>query len=243
MPPKNKTKPSVSSTRLSRRDEIRAERQRKENRKKLLIIGGIVLVVVVIALLVVLPSIRGIQNQSVQLPPEGAYPSATRNTLGDPTAKVKVEEFFDYNCIHCQDFALGQEGEIIEKYVKTGKVYYESNPFPFMAATSFTAANAAECAADQNKYWEYKKTVFLNEKGGYPQPLADSSLRAYAESLKLNMTDFDSCYSSNKYNDEIQKRLDYGSSQGVNGTPSFLVNGKLVSANEVQSAIEEALAN
>jgi protein-disulfide isomerase len=86
------------------------------------------------------------------------------------------------------------------------------------------AAEAAECANDQGKFWEYHDKLFGNQ-----QALSDDDFKKYAGELGLNVEAFTSCYTSGKFRAEVQKDMAEGSSVGVTGTPAFFVNGRFLS--------------
>ncbi len=227
-------------TATQKQEEVRLQKKR-ELRKRWLILAGIVFGCVVIVALMVVPGLISSSGTKVLTPGKMQILNPDRYSMGDPNARVKVEEFFDFNCVHCLEYALTEEDNIVADYVNAGHVYYISYPFPFMASTSTKAAIAAECAADQNKYWEYKRTLFMNARNGYPDPYEDAALETYAARLKLDMQTFKQCYSADKHADLIQERMVYGEKNGVRGTPTFLVNGKAVSAAELEQAIQEAM--
>ncbi|MBI2346592.1 MAG: DsbA family protein [Deltaproteobacteria bacterium] len=85
---------------------------------------------------------------------------------------------------------------------------------------AFKAHEAAHCANDQDKYWEYNTLLFEHQ-----QALEMAQLKSYARQLKLDTAAFDKCLESGKHTAKVQKNLDAGIAAGVNGTPAFFVNG------------------
>ncbi len=226
----------------SKRSELRARRHKEQIRNRFITIAAIVVAALGIAALLIIPNLpKKVNLSEIALPEIKILPQADLNTLGDPNAPIKVEEFYDFNCSHCLDYALNQEPGIIEKYVATGKVYYVSYAFPFLAPTSTTAAEAAFCAMDQGKYWEYKETLFLNSSGGIVDAFGNDHLFAYAEKLGLDVDQFKACFNGTEFEQRITADMAYGSSMGVTGTPSFLVNGVLFSRADLEQAILDAL--
>jgi len=98
----------------------------------------------------------------------------------------------------------------ISKYVATGKVYYVDYAYSFMAPTSATAAEAAYCAMEQGKYWEYKKTLFHNASLGNTEAYNDEYLQEYAVQLGLDSDAFKKCVSGDPYQNRISENMAYG---------------------------------
>ena len=86
------------------------------------------------------------------------------------------------------------------------------------------AAEAAQCAHEQGKFWEYHDKIFANQ-----QALSDDDFKKYATELGLNLDNFNACYSAGKYRADIDKDIAEGSKVGVSGTPAFFVNGRFLS--------------
>jgi protein-disulfide isomerase len=86
------------------------------------------------------------------------------------------------------------------------------------------AAEAAACAHDQNKFWEYHDKVFENQRA-----LADEDLKKYAEEIGLDVEKWNACYSSGTFRAEVTQQMQIGQQAGVTGTPAFFVNGRFLS--------------
>jgi protein-disulfide isomerase len=93
---------------------------------------------------------------------------------------------------------------------------------------------AAYCAADQNRFWDYKKLLYTNSQE-ISGVFSEARLKAFAESLQLDMTAFEACYDDGRFQPEIENDLALGKQMGVTGTPSVFVNGKDVSPGQVPS--------
>jgi protein-disulfide isomerase len=161
-------------------------------------------------------------------------------SVGNPEALVKVEQFSNFTCSHCQTYALESEADFLKDYVDSGKVYLTYFNYQFQEDDSSKAAEATYCAGEQNKFWEYKKLVYQNAR--YTGAFADESLRTYARDVSLNMDDFESCLQSDRQIKVIENGRQYAQMQGIDATPTFLVNGKLVYQNELRDAVDAALA-
>ncbi len=230
------TSTSSKAGKQSKREQIRAKRKQQQQRNRLLIIGSVTVVAVALAAVLI------IQNKPVSSAnftrPEVYTRSQTNGTYaGDPNAPVKVEEFGDFNCIHCENFWQTGETQLLNNYVNIGKVYFHYVPMSFISPTSATAAEAAYCAMDQGKFFEFHDYIFAN----YGVGLSDSLLQAFASDLGLDMTQFNSCYSSNKYANQVAQDEQYASGKGVTGTPTFDVNGTLVGQDTLFSQIDSIL--
>ena len=142
--------------------------------------------------------------------------------LGPKNAPVTVIEFTDYQCPFC-----GRSRATINQILDTypDKVRYVLRDFPLsFHKDSFLAHEAAHCAGDQDKYWDYNKKLFGNQSA-----LKEPELKNYAKEVGLNMKKFEGCLSDHKYAELVQKNLDDGQQAGVSGTPAFFVNGILIS--------------
>ena len=233
---------SGSKRNLSKRAEIRNRRRQQERRNRIIVISIVAIAALAIAALMIVPNLpKQIDPSAISIPQEMNFPQAEGNAMGNPEAPVKVEEFFDFNCSHCLAYATTQESEIISKYVATGKVYYVDYAYAFMAPTSATAAEAAYCALEQGKYWEYKKTLFHNASLGNAEAYSDEYLLEYAAQFGLDTDSFKDCVAGTAYQDRITENMAYGESLGVTGTPTFSVNGVLVGMDGLEQAILDAL--
>lgn len=166
----------------------------------------------------------------VGLPAAGrnqALTSATK-TLGDPKAPIKLEEYADFQCPACGAYARGTIKQIEEKYVKAGTVQIVFHHFAFIGEESLRAAEAAECANEQGKFWEFYDTLFNNQAGENQGAFADDKLSGFAKGLELDMTKFSTCFSSGKYRATIQSETANGQLRGVSQTPTSFINDKKV---------------
>jgi protein-disulfide isomerase len=124
---------------------------------------------------------------------------------------------------------------IDEKYVNTGKARFVYWNFAFLGDESKLAAEAAECAADQNKYWEYHDKLFASQNGENQGAFSKDNLKKFAADLGLDSAAFDACLDSGKYTQQIASDTTMAQQIGVQSTPSFLVNGTpLVGAQPIE---------
>ena len=172
--------------------------------------------------------------------------SEPNNTLGDPNAPVKVVEYADFQCPYCRLYWQETEPQIIETYVKTGKVYYEYRSVGgFLGEESQGAAEAAYCAGEQGKFWEYHDALFSHWSGENVGDFTPAKLKQYAASVGIDQVMFEQCLTSHRQADRVQQDLDDAKSDGIKATPSFLINGTLLEGAKpfatFQQVIEEAL--
>ncbi|MDE1727760.1 thioredoxin domain-containing protein [Candidatus Nitrosotalea okcheonensis] len=153
--------------------------------------------------------------------------------LGSPNAPVTIIEFGDYQCPKCDAWFKNEEPTIKANYIDTNKTKLYFVDFPYLGADSPVAAQAAHCAGDQNKYWEYHDYLYSNQ-GAIQSGWANSNnLKSYAITLGLDASKFNSCLDSGKYADSVAYNKDIGSSKGIQGTPAFFIVGSSGSMQEI----------
>jgi protein-disulfide isomerase len=146
--------------------------------------------------------------------------------LGPEDAPVVIVEFGDYQCGYCQSFNKDVLPRILEKYPDQVKFVYRD--FPIFGDDSVRAAEAAECAEEQGKFWEMHDTIFESWTAANPLPLTEETLEELADQLDLDTNAFSQCLRSERYFDEVSKDYQAALTYGVIGTPSFLINGSLI---------------
>jgi protein-disulfide isomerase len=146
-------------------------------------------------------------------------------TLGTPKAPVSIVEFSDFQCSFCKKFWADTLPQLEETYIQKGQAQFTYRHFAILGRFSEQAAQAAECSAEQGKFWEYHDMLFKNQGRG---ALTDSNLKRFAQELKLNSRTFGQCLDSGKYRKKVEGETAVGASLGLRGTPSFFVNGRLL---------------
>ena len=156
---------------------------------------------------------------------------------GSESAPVTIIEFSEYECPFCKRFFDQTFSQIEENYIKTGKVRYVFRDFPLgFHQYAQKAAEAAECADEQGKFWQYHDKLFENQDA-----LGIDSLKQYAKELSLNAVKFNNCLDSGKMASEVEKDLSDGLEYGVEGTPMFFINGVGLSGAQPYSAFEQII--
>jgi protein-disulfide isomerase len=227
----------MSTERKSKRQQRREKIKKQESRSRLWMIILIVLGAALLVFAFVWPSLRPVA-EVVSIDP-GTHPNPNDNSMGDPNAPIKIEEFSDFQCPFCERFHSDTEPLLRQYYIDTGKVLFTyrsmgnwvSRNVGGVSTESEDAAAAAYCAGDQNKFWEMHALLFANVKGEDAGSFTDKRIKAIAEKVDgLDLNQFNSCYDSGKFKDRVQQDLTDGTAAGVNGTPGFLltytVNGE-----------------
>jgi protein-disulfide isomerase len=169
--------------------------------------------------------------------------------LGNVNAPVTMIEYGDYQCPYCgEEFFAQTEPEIVANYVNTGKVRFVFRNFAFLGAESTAAAEAAECAEDQNKLWAYHDALYTGKvaddaKGGSEDDgyFTNTLFINIATQLGLNVPTFTSCINSGKYANLVAQEKTDAEAQGVNSTPTFFINGQEVLGAQPYSAFQAVI--
>ncbi len=149
--------------------------------------------------------------------------------LGSEDAPVTIIEFSDYQCSFCARFWEQTLPQIKEEYIDTGKVKFVYRDFPLgFHGNAQKAAEATECANDQEKFWGMHDKVFEGQ-GEWGGGDAVTIFKGYAAELELDEDEFADCLDSGKHTGEVQKDMEDGMAAGVQGTPAFFIDGIFVS--------------
>jgi protein-disulfide isomerase len=161
---------------------------------------------------------------------EAAYPPGyTAPVQGDPDAPVEFVIWADFQCPFCKRFETETLPRIRADYVDTGKVKFVWRNFVNYGQESQNAAVAAYCAGEQDDFWEYHDTLYLNQGGINSGAFSQSRLLQFAEDQQLDIPTFEACQSQTKYDAVLGADRSVGRSQGVTGTPGFFINGQYIS--------------
>lgn len=237
---------------MTSRQEIRERRKKlrqKQRTTTVLIILGIVLIFFAVLMIpIISDAITPVGDFIV--PEPNPRPMEVANAVGNPNAPVLFEIYSDFGCGHCGNFAQTTGEMIIDNYVANGQVYmvYNSVGSIMRHPASMATIEAAYCAGEQNKFWEYHDILFANQAMLFANinQKPDKILIAFADSLKMDTAMFSDCLDSNRYDDQIQQDAIDATAAGINSTPSFLINGEMIVGHqpysEFQVAIESALS-
>src|SRR5262245_25579675 len=140
--------------------------------------------------------------------------------LGETTARLIIVEFGDYQCPRCSEHFNWTVEELLEEYVRNGKLKYVFRDFPLESIhpVALKAAEAAHCAGEQGKYWDMHDRCLRNQASIEPKPLP-----LHARMLGLDAPRFEQCLESGKYIAAVRDSVVEGKKSGVRGTPSFFL--------------------
>jgi protein-disulfide isomerase len=161
------------------------------------------------------------------LPLKGKVSADDDPSQGSTDATVTIIEYSDFECPYCARFYSQTLSQIRKNYIDNGKVKLVYRDFPLdLHQNARKAAEAAECADEQGKFWEFHDKLYENQNS-----LDNESLKQYAKDMGLNTNQFNTCLDSGKMTQEVLKDFEDGSSYGVTGTPTLFINGiKVVGA-------------
>lgn len=146
--------------------------------------------------------------------------------IGPANAPVTIIEFSDYQCPYCKNWYDTVKTRLLADYAGRIRFVYRDLPLTSIHPEAQGAAEAANCAGEQNAYWEYHDALFNGKYG-----LSTQAYPEYAMELGLDVVAFKVCIVERRYQDEVNADANVGISLGLNGTPTFFVNGlKLVGA-------------
>ncbi len=143
--------------------------------------------------------------------------------IGPEDAPVVLVDFSDYQCPYCRKFALETLPVLLERF--KGKIRYVYRDFPLESIHPYAlkAAEAANCAGEQGRYFDYHDLLF-ERQSEWSSGVNESFLR-YAEELGLDLAAFRECLESGRYEQEVRKDLQDGMRAGVRSTPTLFING------------------
>jgi len=238
------------SKRRARREEIR----KKERQQRIIMIGAIIIIAAIVIALIAIPASQQTSNPLktfVEVTPV-AYKSENGTKLGNPDSKVTIDVFEDFQCSACAVYTKSVEPRVIAEIVEPGKAYYIFHQYPFEDNNSSeikesdNAAMASECAAEQNRFWDYKNILFANQNQVYGQ-FSVKRLETFAQSIGLNMKEFKTCYQERRYQEKLDEGTNLAKQMAVVGTPTIFVNGHNVYPGKVPTfemilqAVEQAI--
>jgi protein-disulfide isomerase len=144
---------------------------------------------------------------------------------GQANAPVTIEVYADFQCPYCAraDVTLQQ---LAPKYIDTGKARLIFRNMPIIGPESVLAAQAGECVADQNKFWTYADYLYTHQANENSGALSSGNLKEIAVRLGLDPGTFNTCLDSGKYSTKVQQEMTEGQQRGVQGTPTFFINGQ-----------------
>lgn len=159
---------------------------------------------------------------------------------GNPSAPVTIVEFSDFHCPFCRKVqpVLVQ---LLSKYPDRVRIVYKDLPLDNLHPHARAAAEAARCAADQGKFWEFHDKLYAAGPDGSPE-----TLKRFAQEVAVDVERFEACRSTRQHRAAVEKDVREGGNLGINGTPGFFINGRFLSGAQPVEAfariIDEELA-
>jgi protein-disulfide isomerase len=167
------------------------------------------------------------------------------NFQGPADAKVTLSEFGDYQCPACGKYYPELKNNILPPYQGRIKFVFLNYPLP-IHQNAVPAAQAAEAAGLQGKFWEMHDLLYEKQDDWVKQSNPQAKFESYAKGLGLNPEQFKQDYASQKIKDLINNQAALGDAFNIPGTPTFFVNGKQVDtssgSDSIKQAIDKALA-
>jgi len=198
---------------MSKRQAMRAKRQRQVRVQRLGMIGIIVVGALLVAAALIIPNLR--TNTEFT-----SRPNANNNVMGVPDAPITITEYSDYKCGHCGSFVFETEPFLVKDYIETGFVKFVYRSMGgWISEQSLLAAEASYCAGEENKFWEYHDILFSNQGASFDM----TSFMTWADTIGLDKDAFMNCMDERRYQSRAEQDSQDGNALGVQGTPMFFL--------------------
>lgn len=149
--------------------------------------------------------------------------------VGSDSAPIEITEFSDFECPWCARFAVLVVPDIKSRLVATGKARLRYVHFPLDGhVNSPTAHLAAACANEQGRFWEMHDGIFDIQAEWVPSRRPDRHMRDVARRVGLDLGRYDDCMRQQTPWPQVLADKNLGLQAGVNGTPSFMINGRML---------------
>jgi protein-disulfide isomerase len=234
---------------MSKRAELRERRLRQARQRQMAFIGGTAVLALAVIGYLIYANTRPL-GEFVTIE-KAAFPHADGKALGLAEAPATILVFSDFQCPFCQLFATSVEKQLIDDYVAAGEVRLEYRHYIVVdgnvgGSESRRSAEASECASAQGDFWNYHDMLFANQQGEGRGAFSDRRLKAFADALGYNTSEFNGCFDSRRYASQVQADEQLARTMGVDSTPTVFVNSTQIQnpldLSEFQRLIEAALA-
>jgi protein-disulfide isomerase len=176
-------------------------------------------------------------------PQEAAAPAAADSlpdmALGKADAPVTIVEYSSLSCPHCATFHKEVLPQLKSEYVETGKVRYIEREFP-LNNSAFAGAVLARCL-EPGRFFAFNDYLFSRMDEWAFKEDAVAPLRQYAKQAGMTAAEFDKCIDDEALQKKILAVRDRGEKEGVRGTPTFFINGKIYKGQPTLAAMAEAM--
>ena len=226
-------KQSTAKRTSSKQKRLDAENQVKRLRR-IRILGIVGIVIFAGAALV-------LWRNADRVPAGEAAALAIPNRIGPEDAPVQIVEFGDFGCPACRAWHnAGIQEQLLADF--GDQISFQFRHFPVITRQSPQAAEAAQCAAEQDAFWQFHDYIYEQTR---ESALSKSDLQSYAAALGLDQTAFNSCLESGRFREQVQQDQRAAQDAGARGTPTFLINGQQAfpSYQSMSATIQEILGS
>lgn len=178
-----------------------------------------------------------------------ARSQVTGRAWGDPAAPVRIVAFEDFQCPFCARYTHDVEPALATEFIETGKVRYEFHHLAFLGAESTAAAEASECAVEQNQFWPYHDVLYLRQGRENSGVYTAERLKAYGREVDgalpaaaWDQAAFESCIDSGRTRTTVERLTREAGEVGARSTPTLMINGRLLAGVRSIEEIRQAIA-
>lgn len=202
------------ATELEKKEKPNANSERTENIVAFAVFGLLILIGIFI-----FTQGFGLMGNGIDKSERVRVSVGTSPFKGSSNASVLIIAFSDFECPNCR---VGEEriNSLLAKYPDDLVYVFKNYPLTMTHRYAYNASLAAECAKEQDKFWEYSELLFQHQ-----DQLEALYLRDYAKQLGLNETRFNECFDTQRHKAEVDSEIKEGNLAGVSGTPTFFING------------------
>jgi protein-disulfide isomerase len=166
---------------------------------------------------------------------------ATRPVLGRSDAALVIREYGDFQCPSCGAFFRVVEPQVRAAFIDTGLARLEWHDFAWIGPESRDAANAARCAGDQGRFWDFHDLLYRSQSGENQGAFAKDRLKAMGTQLGLEPVEFIACVDGDGHASAVQSDFAEVRTRGFNSTPTFLVGDQRIVGAQPFEVFEAAI--
>lgn len=216
----------------------------EQSSNKGLLIGTIIAAVLIFAGLIW--AVLSVPSENGSALPNGQLSFSDENdpAIGPEDAKVVVRLFEDFQCPACRTAEAGTN-YAIDKYKDRVRFIWDDFPLESLHRNARAAANAARCADEQGKFWEYKERLYAEQATWSNMSDVGDTFTAYAGQLEMDTGAFRQCFDEKRYDARIAADAAEAGKNGVRGTPTIFINNTMrngLAPNEWDQLLQAALA-
>jgi protein-disulfide isomerase len=160
---------------------------------------------------------------------QGVDVTGVGHDIGDPGAPIVIVELSDFGCPYCAKHALETLPTLEREFVATGKVFYKHVPFVLgMFPNGDRAARSAECAGEQDRFWQMHDSVYVHQREWKRGSDADGLLSSLARKVVPDGDRWAACYAAGRQDGRTAAANSVAARRSVRATPTFFINGQMV---------------